>query len=75
MNYKVNSYPDHLMTLFEIYKYVFFNDSKSCRNTLTEKLQSKCFELEHFAERGHNLPELTNFNISNFLKLILDIIE
>jgi toxin ParE1/3/4 len=62
---------DSLDDLFEIYKYVFLNDSKSVAVTLTKKLQSKCFELEHFAERGHKIPELTNFNIDEILEVNL----
>jgi plasmid stabilization system protein ParE len=66
---KVILSPDSLDDLFEIYKFVFFNDSKSAAINLTEKLQTKCFELEHFAERGHKIPELDNFNIEEFLEV------
>ena len=69
MQLKVILSPDSLDDLFEIYKYVFFNDSKSAAITLTEKLQSKCFELEHFAERVHKIPELNDFNIQEFLEV------
>lgn len=71
MKLKVILSQDSLDDLFEIYKYVFFNDSKSAAITLTEKLQTKCFELEHFAERGHKIPELTNFNIDEILEVNL----
>ncbi len=69
MKLKVILSPQSLDDLFEIYQYVFFNDSKTAAITLTEKLQSKCFELELFAERGHKVPELNNFNIDEFLEV------
>lgn len=69
MKLKVILSPDSLEDLFEIYQYVFFNDSKSTAITLTEKLKSKCFELEQFAERGHKIPELNDFNIQEFLEV------
>ena len=71
MKLKVVLSPDSLDDLFEIYKYVFFKDSKSAAISLTEKLQSKCFKLEHFAERGHKIPELTNLNIDEILEVNL----
>ena len=69
MKLKVFLSPESLDDLFEIYQFIFFNDSKSAAITLTEKLQNKCFELEHFAERGHKIPELTNFNIDEILEV------
>lgn len=69
MKLKVILSPDSLDDLFDIYQYVFFNDSKFAAITLTEKLKTKCFELEHFAERGHKIPELDNFNIEEFLEV------
>lgn len=71
MKLKVILSPESLDDLFEIYLYVFFNDSKSAAIILTEKLQSKCFELEQFAERGHKIPELINFNVDEFLEVNL----
>jgi toxin ParE1/3/4 len=68
---KVILSPQSLDDLFEIYQYVFFHDSKTAAITLTEKLQSKCFELELLAERGHKVPELNNFNIDEFLEVNL----
>ncbi len=71
MKLKVILSPESLDDLFEIYQYIFFNDSKSAALTLTDKLQSKCLELEQFAERGHKIPELTNFNIDEILEVNL----
>lgn len=69
MKLKVIISPESLDDLFEIYQYIFFNDSKSAAINLTEKLQTKCLELEQFAERGHKIPELVNFNIDEFLEV------
>ena len=71
MKLKVILSPESLDDLFEIYQYVFFNDSKTAAINLTEKLQNKCFELEIFAERGHKIHELINFNIDEFLEVNL----
>lgn len=69
MKLKVILSQESLDDLFEIYQYIFFFDSKSAAISLTKKLQGKCFELEQFAERGHKIPELINFNIDEFLEV------
>ncbi|MEO8233286.1 MAG: type II toxin-antitoxin system RelE/ParE family toxin [Ignavibacteriota bacterium] len=71
MKFKVILSQDSLDDLFEIYSYLFFNDSKSSAINLSERLKIKCFELEHFAERGHQVPELNDFISQDFLEVNL----
>ena len=49
--------------------YVFENDGEMNADSLRQSLQSKCNELENFLSRVHILPELINFNTSDFLEI------
>lgn len=69
MKYKVIFSETAEDDLFEIYKYVFFNDSQSIADNLIDRLRRKCFELEEYPDRGHLLPELQLFNIQEFLEI------
>jgi len=69
MNYKVNFSENAENDLIEIYSYVYENDGEINADYLYNNLKSKCFELEVFPARGHSLPELVNFNTSDFLEI------
>lgn len=67
--YKVDLSVEAAKDLQEIYKYVYENDSEQNADYLINKLKSKCFELQEFPHREHNLPELLLFNISDYLEI------
>lgn len=68
MKYKVNFISDAEEDLFEIYKYVYFNDSEDNAEKLYSKLRDKCLLLQEFPERGHIPPELDLLEVSDFLE-------
>lgn len=55
--------------LFEIYKYVFFNDAEEKAEKLYSKLFEKCLSLQKFPNRGHVPPELAHIGIDDFLEI------
>ena len=55
--------------LFEIYQYVFFNDSEEKTEILYSKLYEKCLSLQEYPNRGHVPPELSLLGIDDFLEL------
>lgn len=55
--------------LFEIYKYIFFNDSEEKAEKLFSRLKTKCLSLEKYPRRGHVPPELNLLGIDDFLEL------
>jgi len=69
VKYKVILSEDAEDDLFEIYKFIFLNDSKLNAEKLIARLRRKCFELEEYPERGHLLHELQLFNIHEFLEV------
>ena len=69
MNYKVNIIADAEEDLFEIYKFVFLNDSEDNAEKLYSKLYEKCHTLHNYPQRGHNIPELIEIGIDEFLEI------
>ena len=69
MKYKVSFVSDAEDDLFEIYKYVYFNDSEDNAEKLYSKLYEKCLLLREFPERGHIPPELKILDIDEFLEI------
>ncbi len=69
MKYKVNFISDAEDDLFEIYKYVYFNDSEDSAENLYSKLYEKCLLLKEFPKRGHVPPELELLDIDDFLEI------
>ncbi|GJQ64799.1 MAG: plasmid stabilization protein [Melioribacteraceae bacterium] len=69
MKYKVNLIIDAEEDLFEIYKYVYLNDSEDKAETLYSKLKVMCNSLENYAERGHVVDELSELGISDFYEI------
>ncbi|MHB9039763.1 MAG: type II toxin-antitoxin system RelE/ParE family toxin [Melioribacteraceae bacterium] len=55
--------------LFEIYQYVFFNDSEEKAEKLYSKLYEKCLSLQEYPNRAHVPPELSLLGIDDFLEL------
>ena len=71
MKYKVNFVAEAEEDLFEIYKYVYSNDSEEKAERLYSKLYEKCSLLQEYPERGHTPPELNLLDISDFLEIHL----
>lgn len=69
MNYRVNLLKNAEDDLFEIYKYVFFNDSEENAENLFAKLYKKCSQLREHPYRGHVPPELVLLEINEFLEI------
>lgn len=71
MKYEVNFAAPAEEDLFEIYKYIYFNDSEDAAEKLIQKLNEKCLSLCKFPLRGHVPPELKLLNIDDFLEITL----
>lgn len=69
MKYKVNLSFSAEEDLFEIYQYVFFNDSTEKAEKLYSKLFEKCRALQEYPRRGHIPPELSLIGIKDFLEI------
>ena len=65
MKYRVNFVSDAEKDLFEIYKYVYLNDSEDS----ADKLYKKCLSLQKIPQRGHIPPELRLLEIEDFLEV------
>ena len=70
MKYKVNFVSDAEEDLFQIYKYVYLNDSEEQAEKLYSKLYEKCLLLQEFPDRGHIPPELNLLDIDGFLEIL-----
>ena len=70
MNYKVSLTSSAKEDLFEIYKYIYQNDSEETADKIYSDLRKKCFTLQEFPERGHIPQELSLFGINDFLEII-----
>jgi toxin ParE1/3/4 len=69
VKYKVNLSYSAEEDLFEIYKYVFLNDSEDKAEKLYSKLYEKCRALQELPHRGHIPPELSFLGIEDFLEI------
>lgn len=69
VKFKVNIVSSAEEDLFEIYQYVFFNDSEEKAEKLYSKLYEKCLSLQEYPNRGHVPPELSLLGIDDFLEL------
>lgn len=69
MRYRVNFVSDAEDDLFEIYKYVYLNDSEDKAEYVYTKLYEKCLLLQEYPERGHVPPELSILDIDDFLEI------
>jgi toxin ParE1/3/4 len=69
MKYKVNLTFSAEDDLFEIYKYVYINDSPEKAEQLYSKLYKKCQSLQSYPQRGHVPTELSLIGIDDFLEI------
>lgn len=69
MKFKVNIVSSAEEDLFEIYRFVFINDSEEKAEKLYSKLYEKCVSLQEYPNRGHIPPELSLFGINDFLEI------
>ena len=69
MKYKVNISSSAEEDLFEIYQYVFMNDSEEKAEKLYSKLHEKCLTLHEYPLRGHVPPELSLLGIDEFFEI------
>ena len=69
VKFKVNIVSSAEEDLFEIYQYVFFNDSEEKAEKLYSKLYEKCLSLQEYSNRGHVPSELSLLGIDDFLEL------
>ncbi|MBM3712197.1 MAG: type II toxin-antitoxin system RelE/ParE family toxin [Actinobacteria bacterium] len=69
VKFKVNIVSSAEEDLFEIYQYVFFNDSEERAENLYSKLYEKCLSLQEYPNRGHVPPELSLLSIDDFLEI------
>ena len=69
VKFKVNIVSSAEEDLFEIYQYVYFNDSEEKAEKLYSKLYEKCLSLQEYPNRGQVPPELKLLGIDDFLEL------
>ena len=69
VKYKVNLTFSAEEDLFEIFQYVFFNDSVEKAEKLYSKLHEKCIALQKYPHRGHIPSELSLPGIDDFLEI------
>ena len=55
--------------LFNIYKFIAINDSKSAAEKLINILEDACYSLEEFPNRGHIPFELERIGITEYLEI------
>lgn len=69
LKYKINFTSSAECDLFEIYKYVFINDSEHSAEKIFNKLYQKCLTLKQNSLRDHIPPELKLIDIGDFLEI------
>ncbi|MBK6913142.1 MAG: type II toxin-antitoxin system RelE/ParE family toxin [Ignavibacteriales bacterium] len=69
VKFKVNIAASTEEDLFEIYQYVYLNDSEEKAEKLYSKLYEKCLSLQEYPNRGHVPPELKLLGVNDFLEL------
>jgi len=69
MKYKVSFVSDAENDLFEIYKWVYINDSENNAEKLYDKLFQKCSDLQTHPSRGHVPPEMNLLDVDDFLEI------
>jgi toxin ParE1/3/4 len=69
MKYTVNFLSDAGKDLFEIYKFVYLNDSENNAEKLYDKIYQKCLTLQEIPERGRIPPELRLLEMEDFLEI------
>jgi len=69
MKYRVYLSADAENDLFDIWNYVAHNDSPQKADYLLQELESTCFTLEEFPDRGHVPPELDRVYVREYLEI------
>jgi len=69
MKCKVNIVKSAEDDLFEIYKYIYYNDCEENADKIYAKLIEKIKSLQEFPNRGHISPELKLLEIEDFLEI------
>jgi len=69
MKFKVNIVKSAEDDLFEIYKYIYFNDCEENADKIYSKLIEKISSLQEFPNRGHIPSELKLLGIEDFLEI------
>ena len=70
MTYNINILEQAEQDIKDIYYYIAYNDSKEKALTLIDELESTCFKLENFPERGIVPHELKEIGIIDYLQVI-----
>ena len=70
MKFRVNFVSDAENDLFEIYKFIYLNDSEDKAEKLYDKIYRRCLTLQEIPLRGHIPPELRLLEIEDFLEII-----
>ncbi|MCP3926214.1 MAG: type II toxin-antitoxin system RelE/ParE family toxin [Desulfobacterales bacterium] len=69
MKYKVIILYDAEDDIFDIYRYIFINDSKDKAEYVLGKIEEACLDLENLPERGHIPKELDWVGVSNYREI------
>jgi toxin ParE1/3/4 len=69
MKYIVIIIKDAEADIFDIYKYVAYNDGIEKAEYLLDKIEKTCEGLSRLPRRGHIPPELKNIGIFDFLEI------
>jgi len=69
MKFKVNFISDAENDLFEIYKFIYINDSEENAEKIYNWLFKKCLTLHEILERGNIPTELRLLEIEDFLEI------
>ena len=69
MKFKVNIIKSAEDDLFEIYKYIYFDDCEENADKIYSKLIEKISSLQEFPNRGHIPSELKLLGIEDFLEI------
>jgi len=69
MKFKVNFISDAENDLFEIYKFIYLNDSEENAGKMYNRLYKKCLTLHEIPDRGNIPPELRLLEIEDFLEI------
>ena len=69
MKYEVYLTQDAEQDIFDIYHYIYTNDSHENANNIFDNLKKSCLSLSDLAERGHIPPELRRINVLNYRQI------
>ncbi len=70
MKFKVHFISDAEDDLFEIYKFIYQNDSEEAAEKLYNKLYQECLTLQVIPGRGRIPPELKLLEIDNYAEIL-----